>query len=212
MKRVLSADAKQNPCRHPNGCVLKKVKRLYVWLKDCCRSITGSSPCFFSRSYKNLRPVCVHTVIESFYESCKKKRDFFCGFFFFPQKKLYLHTNYLYMRKGAIDNLDNFANKLLSFYSDNAMWFYIAGSIAIFFVFVIPRIISFGFNIFYIVPMLFVSAILGWAMMLLYLLPIGLIQLFCYFVRNPLKSILILLKFVLCFLVLFFLGMCIHAL
>lgn len=116
------------------------------------------------------------------------------------------------MRKGAIDNLDNFANKLLSFYSDNAMWFYIAGSIAIFFVFVIPRIISFGFNIFFIVPMLFVSAILGWAMMLLYLLPIGLIQLFCYFVRNPLKSILILLKFVLCFLVLFFLGMCIHAL
>lgn len=111
-----------------------------------------------------------------------------------------------------IDWLDDYADKSIRFIDDHSWWFFGIGSVLAYFSIVIPVTLSSGFSLLFVSAMLLAAPMIGWPLMLVYMLPFGLIQLFCYCVRNPLTAFATFLKFILCCVALFLLGMCIHVL
>lgn len=113
---------------------------------------------------------------------------------------------------SIIDKLDSFADSGIQFVSDHSKYLYFGGSLFVFCVFVVPKTIISGLNFLFIAAMVFAALCIGWPLMLIYMLPFGIIQLFCYCVRHPLKALYIFIKTLLACAALFLLGMCIHAL
>lgn len=103
---------------------------------------------------------------------------------------------------NIIDSLKLFSNRAVRYVSGHSKWFYGIGSAVIYLAIVIPATITSGFNLMFTVAMLFAALIIGWPMMLIYLLPFGLIQLFCYCVRHPKEALITTIKLVFSFIAL----------
>ena len=87
--------------------------------------------------------------------------------------------------KELITRIDWLADKAVGFVGDNSWWLY-GISVAILFVaFTIEPILSLGFNFSIVAVWLFASLIMGWIMLPIYLIPMGLVKLLCYCLLYP---------------------------
>lgn len=113
---------------------------------------------------------------------------------------------------SIISKMSDFADDYLRYLDDHSWWFYGIGSAVIFLFFVISGTIASGFSFLFIISMLFAACIIGWPMILVYMLPALLIHLVCFCISKPLEALLIMFKFVIGCLILFFIAMYIHTL
>lgn len=103
---------------------------------------------------------------------------------------------------GIIDRLEDFSNTAFRYMDEHSKWVYGIGSVIIYLAIVIPVTITSGFHLLFTVSMLLAACIIGWGMMLVYILPFALIQLFCYCVRNPKDAFLTAVKIIFSFIAL----------
>ncbi len=114
------------------------------------------------------------------------------------------------MRKsGFIDKIDDFSDRSSRFINDHSKEIFIVGTVIIFLISHIPIIKTEGFNLYYSLAMLFIAPMISWMMFIVYFLPLGLLQLICYCVKNPIEALLALLQLIsilfICFLFMFYL-------
>lgn len=110
-----------------------------------------------------------------------------------------------------VDKLEELADSYMRYLDEYSKWFYVIGSVIIYFFVVIPETISSGFHLLFVLSMIFVACIIGWPMMLVYMLPCLIIRIFCYCIKNPLDAFLTLTKLVLSFVALFLLVLWLRA-
>jgi len=112
---------------------------------------------------------------------------------------------------SVIDKLDKFADSYIGYLKEHDKWFYCIGSVIIYLSIVIPVTVSSGFNFLFVVSMLLAACILGWPMMLVFMLPSIIIRLVCYCINKPAKAFFIFLKLIIGFAALFLLALLISS-
>lgn len=102
---------------------------------------------------------------------------------------LQANNNLKHFDVDIFDRLDDFSDTAVRYIDEHSGWFYGIGSGIIYVIMAVSVTISEGFNFPFMVLLIFIAFMIGWPMMLIYILPFGLIQLLCYCIKHPKEAL-----------------------